>query len=679
VGKGQNAQSVASLADSVKNAVLQYIDLVNNYLAQYAQYNQADDFVFDQGLYTLVPQLHWQAAATTPELYDLNTFPVSSTVVAQQTGQVGWRSSATESGTVKLWLMPSNSDDARLIDSFLGAECLGGAFGPDMPASDTVEIAVGDFIVTVSADECMHDGDTGRLEVLVGDAFGASFVPQSGVDVTVDILGGAATGALTTVTGQTDAEGKLGFTYTADPTVSEVRFTGTATHPTTSASVVKTFVTKVQDHCSLAIDLSILDCLQQDQEAQVTITAGEPNASGGLDGYAGIDLTFSMQRGEINNGIGIGTTGALGQLTVPVVPASNTGNMDLNITAADSEGLYAEKLFTIPILADCAASGEILFWRLDRGAVGSDYELYAVAPDGSGLERVVDPLSITESTGADLSDTLSYSPQQGAVVFSVFKTGSGNEMDIYRVNRDGSGLVLLTPMQVEATRNTQPRWSPDGTRIAFLQEGPSRTRWDLAVVPAAGGTVTVLDQNGSPLLNPTWSPDGVWLAYVGDDDAIWKVASAGGTPVLLAAPPAGEVFRYVVWSPDGSQLAFIGSNAGSGQSWVYTVAAGGTDLQRRTSGNPAPDRGLAWSPNGQRLAFRADGTAYNLYVMGGDGSGLMSVASRAGWFAWSPGGTQLVYAGVGGLHIASLDGSPSVRVTDVPAAISDEKPLWVEP
>jgi dipeptidyl aminopeptidase/acylaminoacyl peptidase len=90
-----------------------------------------------------------------------------------------------------------------------------------------------------------------------------------------------------------------------------------------------------------------------------------------------------------------------------------------------------------------------------------------------------------------------------------FETNRDGNLEIYSMNPDGSGQTNLTNDPAE---DTDPVWSPDGTRIAFVKA--SEGHRNIYVMNADGsgqtnltpGPVTTGQANEGT--NPTWSPDG---------------------------------------------------------------------------------------------------------------------------------------------------------------------------
>jgi dipeptidyl aminopeptidase/acylaminoacyl peptidase len=124
--------------------------------------------------------------------------------------------------------------------------------------------------------------------------------------------------------------------------------------------------------------------------------------------------------------------------------------------------------------------------------------------------------------------------------------------DLHVVNLDGSGLRAL----METRRpESQPAWSPDGTKIAFV-----RTATGVEGYPDEGAEVYVLDLASGREVNvsnheaddtgPVWSPDGQWLAFTSDrddDEEVYAVRADGSGLTRLTNSPGLD--RVAAWRP----------------------------------------------------------------------------------------------------------------------------------
>ena len=189
-----------------------------------------------------------------------------------------------------------------------------------------------------------------------------------------------------------------------------------------------------------------------------------------------------------------------------------------------------------------------------------------------------------------------------------------------------------------AKRDADPRWSPDGSTLAFTSNRDGDVM-QLYVVPVAGGEARKLTDSREDVTHPAWSPDGGNIAFVARvrdaaydekddkrrqprrftrlqyklDDVGWTAdrpqhlftvrADGSGEPVQLTAGDAEDFGP--VWSPDGATLAFISARH---QDWdtepvndIYLVGAEGGEPRRLTRGGGTFGR-VSWSPDGARLA-----------------------------------------------------------------------------
>ncbi|MBW3668231.1 MAG: S9 family peptidase [Actinobacteria bacterium] len=136
-----------------------------------------------------------------------------------------------------------------------------------------------------------------------------------------------------------------------------------------------------------------------------------------------------------------------------------------------------------------------------------------------------------------------------------------------------------------------PAWSPDGTRLAWHEWDVPDMPWDrsrIVVADLAGGTPTTIDTpDGSAAQQPRFSPDGERLAFLCDATGwlnLWVADGDGSDPRPLLAEPHehggptwGPGQSTFAWSPDGGRLAFSRNEAGFGRLCVLDLATGAVE------------------------------------------------------------------------------------------------------
>ncbi|MHB1895514.1 MAG: S9 family peptidase [Metallibacterium sp.] len=127
--------------------------------------------------------------------------------------------------------------------------------------------------------------------------------------------------------------------------------------------------------------------------------------------------------------------------------------------------------------------------------------------------------------------------------------------------------AAAAPIHLKAYRSlvkfASPRFSPDGTRIAFLTIKPDfvhdRYATTLRVVDTRGGAPEALVRGMRDLQMPRWSPDGRTLAFIAkvakQKAEIYTIPASGGTPRCISDARNGV--EQFAWSPDGKTIAFV--------------------------------------------------------------------------------------------------------------------------
>jgi len=112
-------------------------------------------------------------------------------------------------------------------------------------------------------------------------------------------------------------------------------------------------------------------------------------------------------------------------------------------------------------------------------------------------------------------------------------------------SRDGDLYVGDRAITTDGT-DTEPDWSPDRRRIAFVRQDPGKRSTSLYVVRRDGGGLQRLTRGDEVVAMPAWRGDGLLLAYAasplaGGSFDIWTVDPAGGKPRRVVTGAAEQV------------------------------------------------------------------------------------------------------------------------------------------
>jgi len=234
----------------------------------------------------------------------------------------------------------------------------------------------------------------------------------------------------------------------------------------------------------------------------------------------------------------------------------------------------------------------------------------------------------------------------------VFRSDRDGAADVFTMDATGASPTSLTGRGGFA--DTQPAWSPDGSRIAYVRMNREGGRNDLYVMNAHGGNRTRLTRTPVSERDPAWSADGSVIAYAAKTSPsgpfrIFAVEADGSSRVQLTTQGHGRADRSPSFSPDGTRIAFTSDRAG-GFADLYVMDADGSDVRRLTSdsdleGNPT------WSPDGTRVAVErcCDGGTSDIYVVDVASRTMTNLtATTTSWEfdpSWSPDGTTIAFSG----------------------------------
>ena len=236
-----------------------------------------------------------------------------------------------------------------------------------------------------------------------------------------------------------------------------------------------------------------------------------------------------------------------------------------------------------------------------------------------------------------------------------------NWMDLYETLPDGSSLRLLStgcepPACVD---ESDPAYSPDGSKIVAVRQADLRdgtpTRIVLVIVDLATGESTEIPGTSYPydtydIGHPRWSPDGTRIAFHVVEGPpterrmlIFPEPTSPGPSSIYIVGTDGSGLRQLTpdgvpagdpdWSPDGSLIVFGPTSLhlwlyGQDQAaWIIqAIRPDGTDLHRVV---PGRDLGTpSWTARGAQILFtQQEGTRQLIRLADRDGSDIRDVAS----------------------------------------------------
>src|SRR5258707_5329756 len=165
---------------------------------------------------------------------------------------------------------------------------------------------------------------------------------------------------------------------------------------------------------------------------------------------------------------------------------------------------------------------------------------------------------------------------------------------------------LTIEQLIDIKHPSDPVWSPDGKRVAFVWDRADIRNLYVANADGSGQPVALTAFPEGGVADVFWSEDGESVYFVHEGD-LWEVQASGdAAKPAWSKPDRGS---GVVPSPDGKRIAFVRSNRAEEQ-----AARKGSDLIVRwlsdgTESTITHDdvsiRGIVWSPDGKTIGYSA--------------------------------------------------------------------------
>ena len=233
--------------------------------------------------------------------------------------------------------------------------------------------------------------------------------------------------------------------------------------------------------------------------------------------------------------------------------------------------------------AESKPSGTVLVYKWDR------IESLDVTT------KLLSPIITANSSGENRSPGMpSFSPDASEITFKEGTERGGDSLIVLDLKK-GTRRVLLKMPYLDG-----PRWSPDGTAIAF--EGQSTASGDLSLylIMLEGGMLSTIvggELKGGEMLF-SWAPDGKSLVYQDAANNIYVLRLATRERTRI------DSGWFPTWSPNRRYIAFGADEADDPGYIIYDLQTGGRErILRGRHGY----RSLVWSPDSRFVIYSADG------------------------------------------------------------------------
>ena len=368
----------------------------------------------------------------------------------------------------------------------------------------------------------------------------------------------------------------------------------------------------------------------------------------------------------------------LTQGPIPTLLDTYLGTVDAQPQKQPSKKLLAELSFVVFTPSSDPALGYLLFVR-GATVIGGAGTLMAQPFDTRRFELIGEAVPIAEQVSnaafsASATDVLGYLPGQQAVLpgqglgeirgelawvdregkalgtfgdpgfyRSLALSPDGKRVALERVDFQNSNIRniwlyefardVTTRFTFDSGWDSNPVWSPDGSRIAF---GSMRGgRFDLYEKNSnLGGEDELLLKSGEDKLPSSWSPDGRSLLYNNPlpPNYIWLLPLGGGGADRKPVPIEHSEFSqgFGRFSPDGRWIAYRSDESGRNEIYVRPFDASSATGTSPANGAPATGKWMVSKDGGISPLWRRDGK--ELFYLGLDGNAMAVEVDTSGAF-----------------------------------------------
>ena len=261
----------------------------------------------------------------------------------------------------------------------------------------------------------------------------------------------------------------------------------------------------------------------------------------------------------------------------------------------------------------------------------------------------------TEQEIANVWGGLDWSPDGKSLAVSDYE-GLGTATGLYLLSPEGQERRQLTTPPISHF-DTNPRFSPDGQRLAFVR-WKVNSNADIFLMTMATGELHQLTFDDRRVTDLRWHSNSEDLYFVSnrkDNNRLWRIPATGGEPVLMALAPVDlesiAIARSTVSpdSPSGETIAFTQAMTDTVID-LFPISGSVSPFQRPkcTINSSRGDDTPRFSPDGSRIAFVSTRTGWEEIWIAPSDCGSAFQLTRfnqlgVGSPRWSPDGRTIAF------------------------------------
>ena len=254
-----------------------------------------------------------------------------------------------------------------------------------------------------------------------------------------------------------------------------------------------------------------------------------------------------------------------------------------------------------------------------------------------------------------------WSPDGKFIVYSYIAVhDSMGNSGLWKVSLDGKERKQICFELAE-----HPRWSPDGRSIVLDSDSGK----SMKIVPAKGGSPLRIVRDSTQMRNggmPCWSPDGSRIAFLEGGTLSLCVEDIETKTITRIFKQDGMVPMPGCWTRDGKNILIALMELKTRRSTIGRISADGKAIKQITGHHEGLYRYIELSPDGSLLLYGAmetqeKKTVSGFWIMPADGGKSIHIVSHPSFNEapqWSPDGTKLAFASSrpgGGIWIMDMN------------------------